>query len=140
MSKTQNRNARRSRHSTRASARKATRTVQPLPEHDHAAASPSMIPAVLTPQILPAITASLDLPVGPEGLIDSVSAKFERFVMEQIRAGEQVCVTAKQQLAECEQQFQKVAQRAAERWGKSAQPHLKQARRALNLRGDLQLQ
>ena len=43
-------------------------------------------------------------------------------------------------MAECEHQFQKVAQRAAERWAKSAQPHLEQARRALNLRGDLQLQ
>lgn len=40
----------------------------------------------------------------------------------------------------CEQQFQKAAHRAAERWAKSAQPHLEQARRALNLRGDLQLQ
>jgi hypothetical protein len=69
-----------------------------------------------------------------------VSAKFERFVMEQIRAGEQVCAAAKQQLAACEQQFQKVAHRAAERWAKSAQPHLEQARRALNLCGDLQLQ
>lgn len=140
MKRTQNRTARRSRHSTRASARKATRTVQPLPEHDHAAASPSTVPAILAPQILPAITASLDLPVGPEGLIDSVSAKFERFVMDQIRAGEQVCATAKQQLAACEQQFQKAAHRAAERWAKSAQPHLEQARRALNLRGELQLQ
>jgi hypothetical protein len=28
---------------------------------------------VLHPQILPAITASLDLPIGPEGLIDSVT-------------------------------------------------------------------
>ena len=53
-------------------------------------ASPPAVPAVFPTQILPAITASLDLPVGPEGLIDSVSAKFERFVMEQIRAGEQV--------------------------------------------------
>jgi hypothetical protein len=68
-----------------------------------------------------------------------VSAKFERFVMEQIRAGEQVCAAAKQQQTDCEQQFQKVAQRAAERWAQSAQPHLKQARRSLNLRGDLQL-
>ena len=61
-------------------------------------------------------------------------------MMEQIRAGEQVCATAKQQLAACEQQFQKVAHRAAEHWAKSAQPHLEQARLALNLRGDLQLQ
>ena len=111
-----------------------------MPEQGHGAASPPTVPAVLAPQILPAITASLDLPVGPEGLIDSVSAKFERFVMEQIRAGEQVCATAKQQLTDCEQQFQKAAQRAAERWAKSAQPHLEQARRALNLRGELQLQ
>jgi hypothetical protein len=140
MKKTQNRTARRTRQSGSDSARKATRTIGPLPDQAHSAASPPAVPAILAPQILPAITASLDLPVGPEGLIDSVSAKFERFVMEQIRAGEQVCATAKQQLAECEQQFQKVAQRAAERWAKSAQPHLEQARRALNLRGDLQVQ
>jgi putative addiction module component (TIGR02574 family) len=34
----------------------------------------------------------------------------------------------------------KATHRAAERWAKSAQPHLEPARRALNLRGDLQLQ
>ena len=140
MKKTQNRNARRPRRPANASARKAKQAGQLLPQPGHDDASPPAVPAVLHPQILPAITASLDLPVGPEGLIDSVSAKFERFVMEQIRAGERVCAKAKQQLADCEQQFQKVAHRAAERRAKSAQPHLEQARRALNLRGELQLQ
>ena len=137
MKKSQNRTARRP---ANASVRKAKQAAQLLPQPGHGATSPPTVPAVLHPQILPAITASLDLPIGPEGLIDSVSAKFERFVMEQIRAGEQVCAAAKQQLADCEQQFQKVAHRAAERWAKSAQPHLEQARRALNLRGELQLQ
>jgi len=140
MRRTPNRTVRRPRHSASESARRTARTAQSLPEQGHGASSPPAVPAILTPQILPAITASLDLPVGPEGLIDSVSAKFERFVMEQIRAGEQVCATAKQQLADCEQQFQKAAHRAAERRAKNAQPHLEQARRALNLRGDLQLQ
>ena len=116
------------------------RIAQSLPKQGHGAAPPPPVRAARAPQILPAITASLDLPVGPEGLIDSVSTKFERFVMEQIRSGEQVCATAKKQLADCEQPFQKAAQRAAERRAKNAQPHLEQARRALNLRGDLQLQ
>jgi hypothetical protein len=140
MKRTPNRLTRRSRRPGSESARKTERSVSPLPKQGHGSASPPTVPAVLAPQILPAITASLDLPVGPEGLIDSVSAKFERFVMEQIRSGEQVCATAKKLLANCEQQFQKAAQRAAERRAKSAQPHLEQARRALNLRGELQLQ
>jgi len=140
MKRTQNRAARRPRRPGNASAQKLKPGSHPVPAPGHGAAPAPAVPAVLPAQILPAITASLDLPVGPEGLIDSVSAKFERFVMEQIRAGEQVCAAAKQQLAECEQQFQKVAHRAAERWAKSAQPHLEQARRALNLRGELQLQ
>jgi hypothetical protein len=108
-----------------------------LSDASHSVTPPPAVPAVLPAQILPAITASLDLPVGPEGLIDSVSAKFERFVMEQIRSGEQVCAAAKQQLAEREQRFQKAAQQAAQRRAKLAQPHLEQARRALNLRGEL---
>jgi hypothetical protein len=133
MKRTQNRTARRS-------ARKVRRTAPPSPEQGHDAAAPPAVPALLAPQVVPAITASLHLPVGPEGLIDSVSAKFERFVMEQIRSGEQVCAAAKQQLAACEQQFQKAAQFAAERRAKTAQPHLEQARRVLSLGGELQLQ
>jgi hypothetical protein len=140
MKRTLNRTARRSRPSGSESAGKTERSVSPLSEQGRGSASRPTVPAVLAPQILPAITASLDLPVGPDGLIDSVSAKFERFVMDQIRAGEQVCAAAKQLLTDCEQQFQKAAHRAVERWAKSAQPHLEQARRALNLRGDLQLQ
>ena len=61
--------------------------------------------------------------------------QFERFVMEQIRSGEQVCATAKKQLADCEQQFQKAAQRAAERRPKApsrtwSRPALLNRRRA----------
>jgi len=137
MKKMPNRTARRP---ANASARKAKQARQLLPQPGHDGTSPPTVPAVLHPQVLPAITASLDLPIGPEGLIDSVSAKFERFVMEQIRSGEQVCAAANRQMTECEQRFQKAAQQAAERWAKSAQPHLEQARRALNLRGELQLQ
>jgi hypothetical protein len=140
MKKTQNRTARRPRRPANASAGKAKQAGQLLPQPGHGATSLPAVPAVLPPQILPAITASLDLPIGPEGLIDSVSAKFERFVMEQIRSGEQVCAAANRQMTECEQRFQKAAQRAAECRAKSAQPHLEQARRALNLRGELQLQ
>ncbi len=140
MKRTQSRTSRRPRRPADASFANAKRAAELLSDASHGAAPAPAVPAVLPAQILPAITTSLDLPVGPEGLIDSVSAKFERFVMEQIRAGERVCAAAKQQLADCEQQFQKVAHRAAERWAKSAQPHLEQARRALNLRGVLQLQ
>jgi len=139
MKKTPNRTARRPRRPANASAGKAKQAAQLLPQPGHGATLPA-VPAVLHPQVLPAITASLDLPIGPEGLIDSVSAKFERFVMEQIRSGEQVCAAANRQMTECEQRFQKAAQQAAERWAKSAQPHLEQARRALNLRGELQVQ
>jgi hypothetical protein len=134
-----NRTARRPRRPANTSAGKAKQAAQLLPQPGHGATLPA-VPAVLHPQVLPAITASLDLPIGPEGLIDSVSAKFERFVMEQIRSGEKVCTAANRQMTECKQRFQKAAQRAAECWAKSAQPHLEQARRALNLPGELQVQ
>jgi hypothetical protein len=142
MKKSQNRTARRPRRPAAPSARKAKPSAQLSPDSGHAMTPPvaSAVPDVLPPQILPTITASLDLPVGPEALIDSVIAKFERFVMDQIRSGEQACAAANRQLTDCEQQLQKVAHRAAERLARSAQPHLEQARRALNLRGDLQFQ
>lgn len=104
---------------------------------------PAAVPAVAaTPpsSIIPAITASLDLPVGPDGLIDAVSAKFERYVMEQIRAGEEVCAAAKRQLEQCQQRFLKAAQHAAQRRAELARAYLEQARRELKLAGELQLE
>jgi hypothetical protein len=103
---------------------------------------PANVPAVAAApasSLVPAITASLDLPVGPDGLIDAVSAKFERYVMEQIRAGEKVCAEAKRQLDQCQQRFQTAAQRAAQRRAEAARPRLEEARRELNLTTPLQL-
>ena len=64
MKRTPNRTVRRPRQTASETVSKAARTAKSLPEPG-GAASPPAVPAILDPQVMPAITASLDLPVGP---------------------------------------------------------------------------